>query len=483
VIALTTKQVDRAAGALLASAAGDALGVPFEFASRQLVGEPEQLGGGLGGFAPGEWSDDTSMACAIAQVAATGTDLRTAAALDAIADGFLRWSAAPPPDIGNQTRHVLVRATPGPGSAARMTAIAQKLHNRTTHTAGNGSLMRTGPVALAHLGDSSAVVAAARTISSLTHADPTAGDACALWCLAIDHAVRTGDLDIRIGIPYVDRDWTDLIEEAERGEPSSFPNNGWVVAALQASWSALTSTGSLRGALVAAVRAGNDTDTVAAITGALAGAYYGGSAVPFAWRRRLHGWPGLRGRDLIRLALLTARGGQDDPQGWPSCERLASYSGASASTVPHPDDQGVLLGAVGALHSGVADAVVSLCRLGSSQVPLAGVPPEDHTEAWIVDMENANNDLPLAIRDAAEAVRQLRSEDKTVLLHCVQAETRTPVVAAAYGALTTGTSRRAALARVLNVLPSAHPRSSIVTALLTDGPAGRPISSQGRSPS
>ena len=125
-----------------------------------------------------------------------------------------------------------------------------------------------------------------------------------------------------------------MLAEAERGEPSSFRNNGLVVAALQASWSALTSTSSLRDALVAAVRAGNDTDTVAAITGALAGAYYGGSAVPFAWRRRLHGWPGLRGRDLVRLGVLTARGGHEDPQGWPSCERLASYSGASGTRLP-----------------------------------------------------------------------------------------------------------------------------------------------------
>ena len=106
-----------------------------------------------------------------------------------------------------QPRHVLARATPGAGSAARMTAIAQQLHDRTGHTAGNGSLMRTGPVALAHLGDSEAIVEAARTISCLTHADPTAGDACTLWCLAIDHAVRTGDLDIRTGLPYVDRNW------------------------------------------------------------------------------------------------------------------------------------------------------------------------------------------------------------------------------------------------------------------------------------
>jgi ADP-ribosyl-[dinitrogen reductase] hydrolase len=226
-------------------------------------------------------------------------------------------------------------------------------------------------------------------------------------------------------------------------------------------------TTSLRDALVAAVRAGHDTDTVAAITGSLAGAMYGGSAVPFSWRRRLHGWPGLRGRDLARLAVLSVRGGQDDAQGWPSGESLATYAGASTVTVEHPDDPGVLLGAVGALRPGVAGAVVSLCRLGINQVPLHGVAPADHTEAWIIDIDGANIDLPSAIRDAADAVRILRSEGKAVLLHCVHAETRTPIVAAAYGSMKTGSSPSEALQRVLAVLPSARPRPSFRAALGT----------------
>lgn len=125
----------------------------------------------------------------------------------------------------------------------------------------------------------------------------------------------------------------------------------------------------------------------------------------------------------------------------------------------------MLLGAVGALQPGVADAVVSLCRLGATQVPLDGVAPEDHLEVWLVDADDANNDLPYVLRDAADAVRQLRSEGKTVLLHCVHAQTRTPVVAALYGALRTGNSTRTSLDRVIAVLPSANPRPSIAAAL------------------
>ena len=159
------------------------------------------------------------------------------------------------------------------------------------------------------------------------------------------------------------------------------------------------------------------------------------------------------------------RGGRPDPQGWPHVGRL-DYGRTSSRTVPHPDDPGVLLGAVGALHPGVADAVVSLCRLGGDEVPLQGVAVEDHVEAWIVDKDDANNDLRFAVGDAAQAVRQRRAEGKTVLLHCVQAHTRTPVVAAAYGALVTGGSEREALRRVQAVLPSGRsPRASIAAVL------------------
>jgi len=461
---LDAKQSDRAVGVVLASAAGDALGVPYEYGSRPLEGEPQMLGGGLGGIAPGQWSDDTEMACAIAHVTATGADLRTEPALDAIAAQFCRWYANGPPDVGTQTRAVLPQQ---PTSAAAMRERAAQLHAQTGRTAGNGSLMRTGPVALAHLGDSDAIAEAARAVSALTHHDPRAGEACVLWCLAIDLAVRTGRLDIRIGLPHVDADfWTPLLDEAKTVAPSYYAHsNGWAVAALLAAWSSLSQTANLGDALILAVQGGGDTDTVAAITGSLAGAGYGGSAVQFAWRRTLHGWPQLRGRDLIQLAYLTAHGGQAGPDGWPGGERLTSYDGADTVTVAHPDDPGVLLGAVGALEPGTADAVVSLCRLGASQVPLAGVAPEDHLEVWLVDADDANNDLAFVLQDAAEAVRQLRSEGKTVLLHCVHAHTRTPVVAALYGALRTGDSTRTSLERVLAVLPSANPRRSIAATL------------------
>ena len=215
---------------------------------------------------------------------------------------------------------VLSRAGRHGISAQTARAESAALHERTGRTAGNGSLMRTAPVALAYLDDEAALVEAARAVSELTHYDPEAGDACVLWCLAIRHAVLTGVLDARIGLQHIDADrrdlWASRLDVAEASQPSDFTNNGWVVEALQGAWSAITTTpipqddpakgvfrvDHLRLALDAAVRGGGDTDTVAAIAGGLLGAAYGASAVPAEWRRVLHGWPGLATRDLVALA-------------------------------------------------------------------------------------------------------------------------------------------------------------------------------------
>ena len=325
---LTSEQLDRAAGAMLAAAAGDALGAGYEFGAAAYPGRPEMIGGGLGGFAPGEWTDDTAQGFAILEVAATGADLRTEAALDAIAANFAEWYAAGPPDVGIQTSAVLSLAGRG-ATAAAMTDAARRVHERTGRSAGNGSLMRTAPVALAHLDDPEALVEAALRVSALTHHDPMAGQACALWCLVIRHIVLEGtwpELEGWAGFEMLRRpgsarppeghaDWRSVLREAEQQEPGRFTQNAWVIGALQAAWSAITHTPvpdddptrHLQGALATAIGIGHDTDTVAAIAGALLGARWGADAVPDEWRTILHGWRDQTGDGLVELARRTAR--------------------------------------------------------------------------------------------------------------------------------------------------------------------------------
>ena len=319
-----------------------------------------------------------------------------------------------------------------------MREAAAELHERTGRTAGNGSLMRTGPVALAHLGDAGAIVEAARAVSALTHYDPIAGDACVLWCLAIDHAVLTGELDVRVGLPHVDAaTGPPLLDEAEaaRAERTSPHSNGWVVAALQGAWSAVTAATASPTALGRAVSGGGDTDTVAAIAGALLGARYGASAVPPQWRRvaaRLA--RAARPATSSGSPCSTVRGGRrprrlaERRDGSPSTPR------ADASVVPHPDDPGVLLGAMGALQPGVADAVVSLCRLGTDEAALPPTP--DHVEVWLVDTRGRQ---PRCRRRAARRRASWSATCATRARPCsCTACTRRPArrsAAAAYGAL------------------------------------------------
>ncbi|MDD7811619.1 ADP-ribosylglycohydrolase family protein [Mycobacterium sp. CSUR Q5927] len=476
---LTAAQRDRACGALLATAAGDALGAGYEFDPPRATDEPvAMIGGGLGPFAPGEWTDDTSMAIAIAEVAATGADLRDEAALDAVVRRWHQWSTTAK-DVGVQTRSVLsAAARRGIGArSARQESAA--LHEHTGRTAGNGSLMRTAPVALAYLDDQAGLVAAARSISELTHYDPDAGDACVLWCTAIRHAVLTGHLDVRIGLGHLEparrQLWVQRLDEAESTGPNAFShNNGWVVAALQGAWSAITATpvpdedpaagvfraDHLRLALEAAVRGGGDTDTVAAIAGGLLGAVYGASAVPSQWRLLLGGWPGLRARGLNQLADKIIDKAAPD-------EFDYSYRGypETLPVVAHPHDDKVWIGGVAALRTLPAqvDAVVSLCRVADDDLP-EGIPQLD---VRLIDREgpDENPNLDFVLLDTVRAIESLRAEGRSVFLHCVQAASRTPTIAALYGARRQRIGIDDALADVCAVLPDSSPNGDFRQAL------------------
>ncbi|MGY5766557.1 ADP-ribosylglycohydrolase family protein [Brachybacterium sp. DNPG3] len=365
---------NRAAGSLLGLACGDAAGVPYEFATAPYdpVRGPEMIGGGLGPYAPGEWSDDTQMALCIARAAAdaaTGAaaadDVAAASApldspegLDAIARGFLGWLREGATDVGAQTRQVL-GAVQGPvrgpgadaadatdasdatdaGIARRMTEAAARLHASTGRTAGNGALMRTAPVALAFLDDPARTARAARAIAELTHTDPLAGDSCVLWCEAIRRSVTTGE-------PALPEDALDLLPPENRAAWSALEDGSWRAAddgsapriglapngftvtallaarhALEAALVALAAAdgrssadagadvgadshpgAAFRAGIAAAVALGDDTDTIAAITGSLLGAWVGAEGIPPEWTAVVHGWPGVDGPGLRVLA-------------------------------------------------------------------------------------------------------------------------------------------------------------------------------------
>ena len=481
---LDAAQKDRAASVLLGMACGDALGAGYEFGPPLAAETPVHMKGGTGfGWAPGEWTDDTSMAVPLARAAAAGLDLRDEAVLDDIVAQWVGW-ARTAPDVGSQLRAVLSKTEP---TASAVRVVAKAHHDLRGRSAGNGSLMRTAPVALAYLDDPKALAEAARLISDLTHFEADAGDACVLWCLAIRHAVLFGTLDLRVGLGALPADrrtlWESRFAVAETSVPSDFPHNGWVVEALQGAWSAISHTPAteathLRLALETAVRGGRDTDTVAAIAGGLLGARWGVSAVPAPWRRIVHGWPALTAKDLVRLGARAtggrASGGRAlggracrDPHAETSTHIDYTYLGEISTLIRHPHDDNIWLGAAGALDTlpPEIDAVVSLCRVGPEQVPAR---IRHHVEVRLIDNNDPakNPNLDFVLLDTVNAIAALREEGHTVLLHCAQAQSRTPSVAALYSALHRGIPIEQALTEVMAALPAAAPQRFLREAIV-----------------
>ncbi|MEW1955287.1 ADP-ribosylglycohydrolase family protein [Terrabacter sp. NPDC080008] len=438
--------VDRAAGVLLGEACGDALGVPYEMAAPP-VGEAVMKGGGLGPYEPGEWSDDTQMTLCVARVSAAGIELPSPEGLDAVAEAFTAWLDGGATDVGVQTREVLTRAKHLEGRPhERLTRASEELHARTGLTAGNGALMRTPIVGLSALDDRDSTARAARAIALLTHADPLAGDSAVLWSEAIRIAVTEGRLDLSSGLDLVTPDnaerWAGWVEDATGAEPGRFGDNGFTVTALQDAWAAITTTdrgdGSamhLQRGLQAAVRAGHDTDTVAAIAGSLLGARYGASAVPTQWRRMVHGWPGLRAHDLVELAVSTSARGRTVGE-WPSISSMGDTS-IPPLGIPHPIDPDIVLGTItdlGRVRELDVQAIVSLCPLGLDDIPAAGMTAREHIEFWVneEEQEESNPHLDFVLDDVSSALRQFRAEGKRVLVHCRQGVERTPAAALRY---------------------------------------------------
>jgi ADP-ribosylglycohydrolase len=466
-VRMDSATIDRAVGAVLASAAGDALGAPYEFGPPNPSAPCAMEGGGGHRWEPGEWTDDTQMAVAVLSVLATGsTDVA------AMGEEMVRWYRSRPRDVGIQTAGVLGGVGDRFLTAAESAAAYQAEH---TNAAGNGALMRTAPVALAHLGDRAAVAKLAADVAALTHPHPDSVHACVVWSLAIEQAITTASPDVAFdwpaavlaGLEHVPTErhevWRERIEEAVGRDPAELHmNNGWVVRALQAALAAITSTAEvsrpvpgehLADALRAAARSGGDTDTVAAIGGSLLGARWGATAIPLAWRRRLHGRrtydePPILESDLDTMARLAVKHGQTDPIGWPGAEHLVPGYDRKYGLKPMVVElDGAWFGNAAGVERAVEDGatvVISLCRMGTDDVP-ADV--EQHTIGLIDSNADDNPNLVFVLRDTAVAIDEMVRAGERVFVHCVAAENRTPVVAAAY-LMARGASPDDALGRV-----------------------------------
>ena len=272
--------LDRAQGVLLGQVVGDALGQLVEFRSRADI-EAEFGGrvadlvdGGTWDTIAGQPTDDSELALALARSLVEYGKYDEAA----VKEAYVAWLESRPFDVGTTTRAGL-RGTPNHQSQA------------------NGALMRVSPLAVfAHALPSEVVGALARQDAALTHPNPVCRDASAAYCVAVAHAVRTGDGAFDAWKAAVD--WCQsqqaapgvlqaLLDAATSQPPDFERQQGWVLVALQNAFFQAIHAENVEDGLVSTVGQGGDTDTNGAIAGALLGALHGASGFPQRWTSRV----------------------------------------------------------------------------------------------------------------------------------------------------------------------------------------------------
>ncbi len=300
--------VNRQRGALIGLAVGDALGAAVEFMSPgSFPPVTDYRDGGPHGLAPGEWTDDTSMALALADSLATkGWDLT-----DQL-NRYVAW--------WRDGKYSVIGDCFDIGGTTQL-ALATFLRDRDPlncglsgeRSSGNGSIMRLAPVPIYfhHLFDADLAELSrlADQSSITTHASHQSRSACRYLAAVLAALVRGAPRDL-----VFSADWEVLerlrlqvpldpaIDAVARGSfkhksPPEIRGSGWVVQSLEAALWAFHSSDSFAEAVLKAVNLGNDADTTGAVCGQLAGAYWGESGIPERWRN------GLARRDLIETAL------------------------------------------------------------------------------------------------------------------------------------------------------------------------------------
>jgi len=280
---------DRARGVLLGLACGDALGRPVEFASAsEITAEHGRLDGMVG---HGTWNqpagtitDDSEQALCIAR---SLVDQQAFDPVD-VADQFVAWFDSGPFDIGRMTSQSLNRLKHGD----KWDEAGQYVWENSPEgqNAGNGSVMRCGPLAIPYATDWDRLVTVSRQSSQVTHADPRCTFGCAVLNLTVAGLLKDAETPLQDALDYVDSDAPDelvtaLRPLAQNESPSTLETSGYVVHSLQTALHDGLFAESAEEAIVTAVNRGGDTDTIGAIAGAVAGARFGASQLPDRWLR------------------------------------------------------------------------------------------------------------------------------------------------------------------------------------------------------
>ncbi|EGW23748.1 ADP-ribosyl-[dinitrogen reductase] hydrolase [Methylobacter tundripaludum] len=270
----TEQLLNRALGAYLGFACGDALGATVEFMSPKQIQKRygvhrDIIGGGWLGLEVGQVTDDTQMSLALGQAIIDHQGWN----IQAVADNFVVWLESGPPDIGDTCRRGIMRYR----DSGELYGLPRD------GDAGNGACMRNLPVVLATLNRPDCFSEWSLQQSHITHNHPLSNAATLTLGRIVNHLINGLDTDA-------------CKQEAERligqhGEfaYSPYPGkaSGYIVDTVQTVLHYFFSTDSFEACLIATINQGGDADTTGALVGMLAGAKYGVGQIPERWLKQL----------------------------------------------------------------------------------------------------------------------------------------------------------------------------------------------------
>jgi len=278
---------DRYLGCFLGLAAGDAVGTAVEFQPRGSFSPVTDMsGGGPFRLAPGEWTDDTSMALCLAASLVERDRFDPADQMER----YCRWkeqgyfsSTGECFDIGMTTAAALRRY--------RRTGEVNA-GSADPSSAGNGSIMRLAPIPMFFLPDFDAIEHYSGASSLTTHGAPECIDACRLFGRIVGRALLGQPKDEVLFADGTTFAGAQKIADIARGDYKAksereIRGTGYVVASLEAALWCFLRTDCFEHAILMAANLGDDADTTAAICGQVAGAYYGETGIPSKWIQKL----------------------------------------------------------------------------------------------------------------------------------------------------------------------------------------------------
>jgi ADP-ribosylglycohydrolase len=254
---------------MLGQVIGDSLGSrvegkPAAEIARLFPGGVRELGdGGPFHTIAGQPTDDSEMALTLARTIVREKKY----AGEKVLDAYRAWLTSRPVDVGITTERGLLGLI-------------------TTESESNGSLMRCSPIGVWAAGDAALAARTARDDSTLTHANPVCLESCAAYCAAIAAGIGGASRDemFEAAAAHAKGPAHEAVKRAAKGiAPTDyFTHQGWVLVALQNAFWCLREL-DFEEALVQTAGRGGDTDTNAAIAGALLGAHHGREKIPARW--------------------------------------------------------------------------------------------------------------------------------------------------------------------------------------------------------